>query len=111
MIPESISQLGLAFFGLNSEIAPQYKLNLFNEIHEIVFYGQGGYTWSDTYNLPMWLRKYTYKKIKEHYDKQNEAAQKASNSSNPNQTTLVSPDGTVNKSAFTQASQPYKSKL
>ena len=102
--------MGLAFFGLNSELAKQYKLNLFNEIHEIVFYGQGGYTWGDTYNLPMWLRQYTYKKIKEHYEKQVEVANKQS-SNNPNQTTLVSPDGTVNKSAFAQTSQPYKSKL
>ena len=103
--------MGLAFFGLTSDTAPQYKLNLFTEIHEIVFYGQGGYTWNDTYNLPMWLRKYTYKKIKEHYDKKAEATQNASTTSNPNQTTLISPDGTINKSAFSQLSQPYKSKL
>lgn len=103
--------MGLAFFGLTSEKAPQFKLNLYTEIHEIVFYGKGGYTWSEVYNLPIWLRRYTYKKIHEHYKKQAEINQNASSNSNPNQTTLVKPDGTINKSAFTQASQPYKSKL
>ena len=59
----------------------------------------------------MWLRNYTYKKIKEHYEKEAEIAKNASSNSNPNQTTLIKPDGTINKPAFTQASQPYKSKL
>lgn len=103
--------MGLAFFGLTPETSNQFKLALFNELHEIVFYGQGGYTWGDVYNLPIWLRNYTYKKIKEHYDKQAEIAKKSSSSSKPNTTTLVNPDGTVNKPAFNQASQPYKAKI
>jgi len=48
---------------------------LFTQIHEIVFHGQGGYSWSDVYNMPSWLRKFTFHKIKEHYDKQNNAEQ------------------------------------
>lgn len=103
--------MGLDFFGLTFNTAPQFKLNLFTEIHEIVFYGKGGYTWSDVYNLPVWLRKYTYKKIRDHYEKQAEINNNATANANPNQTTLIKPDGTINKSAFSQASQPYKSKL
>jgi hypothetical protein len=60
--------LGLAFFGLT----PEYRNLVFQQLHEIVFHGKGGYTWSDVYNMPIWLRKYTFMKLKEYYDKQNE---------------------------------------
>jgi hypothetical protein len=63
--------LDLTFFGLNSEIVPQVRANLFTQIHEIVFHGQGGYSWEEVYNMPIWLRKFTFNKIKEHYDNQN----------------------------------------
>jgi hypothetical protein len=66
-------QLDLAFFGLTSEIVPQYRANLFTQIHEIVFHGQGGYDWGTVYNMPIWLRKFTFHKLKEYYDKQNES--------------------------------------
>ena len=66
---ESISQLGLAFFGLTSEIVPQVRKALFNQIHEIVFHGQGGYDYNTVYNMPIWLRKFTFNKIKEWYDR------------------------------------------
>ena len=65
-------QLDLAFFGLTSEIAKAYRVGLFTQIHEIVFHGQGGYDWETVYNMPIWLRKFTFHKLKEHYDKQNE---------------------------------------
>jgi len=64
--------LDLAFFGLTSEIISQYRSNLFTQIHEIVFHGQGGYDWGTVYNMPIWLRKFTYHKLKEYYDKKNQ---------------------------------------
>jgi hypothetical protein len=63
--------LDLAFFGLTSEIVPQVRANLFTQIHEIVFHGQGGYDWITVYNMPTWLRKFTFHKLREHYEKQN----------------------------------------
>jgi len=63
--------LDLAFFGLTFEIVPQVRANLFTQIHEIVFHGQGGYDWETVYNMPIWLRKFTFHKLKEHYEKQN----------------------------------------
>jgi len=63
--------LDLAFFGLTSEIIPQYRSNLFTQIHEIVFHGQGGYDWGTVYNRPIWLRKFTFHKLKEYYESQN----------------------------------------
>ena len=65
--------MDLTFFGLTSEIAPQYRSNLFTQIHEIVFHGQGGYDWETIYNMPIWLRKFTFHKLKEYYEKQNES--------------------------------------
>lgn len=54
-------------------------MSVYNQIHEIVFHGQGGYDWSTVYNMPIWLRKYTFNKIKEFYDQKAEANEKAYN--------------------------------
>jgi hypothetical protein len=62
-----VYQLILAFFGLNQ----QYRIQLFTEIDEIVVYGDG-YDWATIYNMPIWLRKFTYKKIEERFKKKNE---------------------------------------
>lgn len=67
--------MSLAFFGLTPEAAPLVRQNLFNQIHEIVFHGQGGYSWNDVYQMPTWLRKFTFHKIKEYYDKKNNKEQ------------------------------------
>jgi len=69
--------LRLGFFGLT----PEDKPLIYSEIHEIVFNGKGGYSWSEVYNMPIWLRRFTFKKLKEHYDKENEAIEKASKQS------------------------------
>jgi hypothetical protein len=65
----------LTFFGLTQE----YRVHLFSEIHEIVFHGNGGYDWDTIYNMPIWLRKFTFNKIKEYYDKQQEENEKQQN--------------------------------
>ena len=65
----------LTFFGLT----PEYRLYLFSQIHEITFHGQGGYDWDTVYNMPIWLRKFTFEKLKEYYEKQKEEAEKQQN--------------------------------
>lgn len=60
------------FFGLTSN----YRSSVFSQIHEIVFNGQGGYDYETVYNMPIWLRKFTYQKLVEEYDKRNEAQNK-----------------------------------
>lgn len=47
------------------------RIGLFSEIHEIVFHGQGGYDWETIYNMPIWLRKFTFNRMKEYYEKKN----------------------------------------
>jgi hypothetical protein len=52
---------------------------LFSQIHEIVFHGNGGYDWDTVYNMPVWLRKFTFEKLREYYEKQKEEAEKHQN--------------------------------
>ena len=65
----------LTFFGLT----PEYRQNIFSQIHEIVFHGNGGYDWHTLYNMPIWLRNFTFRKIEEWYKKQEEAQNKQQN--------------------------------
>jgi hypothetical protein len=53
----------LTFFGLTKNSAPKFRSRLFEEIHEIVYHGNGGYDWHTVYDMPIWLRKFTYKQI------------------------------------------------
>ena len=46
-------------------------------IHEIVYHGKGGYDWYTVYNMPIWLRLFTYSKIKEFVETKAELQDKA----------------------------------
>lgn len=61
----------LAFFGLTSD----YRKNLFSVIHQIVFYGKGGYSWYDVYNLPIIHRRFIYNEISKFYEENNKEGQ------------------------------------
>ena len=58
---------------------------MFSQIHEIVFHGKGGYDWHTVYNMPIWLRRYTFEQIKSFYEKaqkrDEEQSKKIANSS------------------------------
>jgi len=96
--------LGLTFFGLISSTASVARANLFTQIHEIVFHGKGGYDWNTVYNMPRWLRLFTFNKINEFYQKESEAHENAS-SRGSNKSTLVNPDGTVNRENWNSVPQ------
>lgn len=64
----------LAFFGLT----PEYRVQVFSLIHDIVFHGNGGFDYHTVYNMPIWMRRFTAQKISEFNDKQNEEMKKAS---------------------------------
>ena len=84
-----ISQSGLTFFGLT----PEHRLGVFSQIHEIVYHGNGGYSWSDVYDMPIWLRKFTFRKIQDYIDKQNEEVEKQRNKqTNTTKTDIARPD-------------------
>jgi hypothetical protein len=66
----SISQLILTFFGLTFNNINSFRLGIFNQIHEILFHGKGGYDYNTVYNMPIWLRNYTFNKLKEWYNQE-----------------------------------------
>ena len=101
----SISQLGLTFFGLTLEIVPQARYALFKQIHEICFHGQGGYQWETIYNMPIWLRKLTFKEISDFNSKQNDQIE---NQTNPGEKTLIDSSGKINAPNFAEAAKDYK---
>ena len=84
--------------------AQQARLNLFNHIHQIIYHGNGGYDFNTVYNIPIWLRKYIYKEIR---DFNNSASQPPEVTG---EKTLIGKDGKINTPAFAKASQPYKGK-
>ena len=95
------SLLGLAFFGLTINIISQARHSVFKQIHEIVFHGKGGYSWNDIYNMPIWLRRFTFKEIQEFYEKEQESYKKANQKGT---STLIDSSGKVNKPQFANAS-------
>ena len=97
--------MGLTFFGLTTKLIPAYRKKLFTEIHEIVFYGNGGYDWGTVYALSIPLRRFVYNQITEHY----QAKQKSAKSANSKENQLVTSDGKVNKTLF-KSNNPSKSK-
>ena len=96
-------QLVLTFFGLTST----YRINIFSQIHEIVFNGKGGYDWNTIYNMPIWLRTFTFNKLKEFYDKEAKAAEKQNNQlSNKSGKEIARPD--IPQSSTYNAKVPKK---
>ena len=75
----------------------------------MVFYGKGGYDFDTIYNMPIWLRKFTWAEIQKHYKEEQKALQN-SQSKNKGNKTLVSADGQINTPDFASASKPYKGK-
>ena len=55
------------FFGLTQE----YRKHLFDQLHQITFFGKGGYSFTELYELPIHIRKYIFHTIKEHYEREN----------------------------------------
>ena len=75
----------------------------------MIFHGKGGYNFDTIYNMPIWLRKFTWAEIQKHYKEENDAIENAKSGKKGNKT-LVSADGKVNTPAFAQESKAYKGK-
>ena len=101
--------MGLSFFGLTSNAAPIARSNLFTQIHEIVFHGKGGYDWDTIYNMPRWLRQFTFNKINDFYKKESEVNENASKGKNSN--TLMDSSGKINRENFPNTQQKSSSKV
>jgi hypothetical protein len=93
----------LSLFGVTPENAPIIRRNLFKQIHEIVFHGKGGYSYETVYNLPIWLRKYTYFEIQKFYEEEANASKPIGS----NTTQMVDKQGNINVPAFAKASKEF----
>jgi len=78
-------------------------------IHQLIFHGKGGYDYNTVYNMPIWLRKFTYSEIKDFYAEEKKSVENAGKSVASNKN-LVNSDGKVNTPAFAEASKAYKGK-
>ena len=68
-----IYQSQLTFFGLTPEDRP----HIFSIIHDIVYHGNGGYSWDTVYDMPIWLRTFTFNKIRDFVEKRAEEQEKS----------------------------------
>jgi hypothetical protein len=84
--------LDLAFFGLTTNNISEARFNVFKQIHEIVFHGNGGYSWETVYNMPVWLRNFTFSEIQKFHDNERERVSKVNK---PNTTTVMDSQGNV----------------
>tara|TARA_R110002110_G_scaffold332768_1_gene543727 strand:- start:2337 stop:2651 length:315 start_codon:yes stop_codon:yes gene_type:complete len=96
--------LGLTFFGLTPDTVPQSRSAIFTQIHEIVFHGKGGYDWETIYNMPIWLRRFTFNKINEFYKEENNQIEKTQNGGKSKN--LIDPSGKVNTPDFAKTQPP-----
>jgi len=74
--------LGLTFFGLTTNNVSQVRFNLFSQIHEIVFFGKGGYTWENVYSLPIPIRRFVFSQIKKFYEEEKKQYESQSGTTN-----------------------------
>jgi hypothetical protein len=93
--------LDLTFFGLTSSSAAQARFALFSNIHQIVFHGKGGYDYHTVYNMPIWLRKFTFSEIKKHYDEEKQAHENTDSGKN----VAIGTDGLVKDRSLFQNQQ------
>ena len=63
----------MGFFGLT----PKDKPRLHDQIFQILYYSQGGFTHDDVYSMPIYLRNFYYKKLIDTRKKENEEIKKA----------------------------------
>lgn len=52
---------------------------MFTQIDDICYHGNGGYQWDLVYNWPIWLRKFTFNRIKDRFEKIQEERDKQQN--------------------------------
>lgn len=77
------------------------RVHLFRELHEMVFYGKGGYDWETVYHLPIWLRRFVYSEIVKHYRDEKAAVDRASQGKGSQTLSKADSNPTVRKPDFT----------
>jgi len=60
------------FFGLSLN----YRKLLHSQIFDLIYHANGGFTFSDVYNMPLWARKFYISKIVEFKENEKQAYEK-----------------------------------
>jgi hypothetical protein len=68
----------LTFFGLT----PDYKITIYNEVHDLTYHGGGGFTYSEVYNMPIYLRRYSIQRINKLLQEEKASYEKALDDNN-----------------------------
>jgi hypothetical protein len=98
--------LGLAFFGLTFNTAAETRAAIFKQLHQIVFHGKGGYDWHTVYNMPIWLRRFTFIEIQKYYQEEKESMENQGKSGSK---TVIGTDGKIKAPEYlSQAKRPAK---
>jgi hypothetical protein len=67
-----------------------------------VYHGNGGYDWQTVYNMPIWLRRFTFQEIANYVEKQNESTTNSNEGANK---TVIDKDGKVQAPDVLQQAQ------
>ena len=60
-------------------------------IHDIVYHGNGGFDWNTVYEMPIWLRKFTYGRISDFLEEKAKANKQASTPNNQRNIDISAP--------------------
>ena len=98
--------MGLAFFGLTFNIAAEARAAIFKQIHQIVFHGKGGYDWHTVYNMPIWLRRFTFIEIQKFYQEEKDSVENQGKSGSK---TVIGADGKIKAPEYlSKSKKPVK---
>jgi hypothetical protein len=59
-------------------------MSVYNEVHDLVYHGGGGYSYSEVYNMPIYLRRYSITRINNYLKEKKEAEEKVVNDAKNN---------------------------
>lgn len=59
-------------------------MSVYNEVHDLVYHGGGGYSYSEVYNMPIYLRRYSITRINNYLKDKKEAEEKIINDAKNN---------------------------
>lgn len=68
-----MSQLGLPFYGLT--LNPEDKVRIHEEIFNLVYHSNGGFSHDEAYSMPVFLRYFNLKMLLNQKQKEKEAAE------------------------------------
>jgi hypothetical protein len=52
-----------SFFGL----LPEHRPLIHEQVFQLIYFGKGGFTFDEVYNMPIYLRKFYFKRLEKEY--------------------------------------------